>query len=411
MCTNTGTWWERFFSGDNQLQWSSLISQKDDWSEQVLPWVSFAQSDNMDLPIIFPRLSANGRLSWYCASRSLRGALRLREALQAFIGCSYPGFNGRPYSLKENDPIEAAFAEGTIAPTYCICPPVRYVKRIRRMLELYRGILERMPAPSQLKQRPLGSMRAALKRAVDAGHEDKAARLLERIRTVGRLDAENLLYLKIGVLAGLGHWHKIAEDEVLLDQLTGLRLPARVLVDVHEALYRVHIEPSEEINDPQQALIAFKSAGLMRRTTLFGMRREICEPRVLKAFFLYAVAREEIVQPNLISELTQLDDAFAHALIRLKPDSVAPQPVDLLSAADAAFDDFEIDRALELCLQAPPSRRRLTRLIRCARDSKNKAVVQRVIDAIEPGDGANRLPAIWQDRLRALRENVAAASY
>ena len=108
----------------------------------------------------------------------------------------------------------------------------------------------------------MGTLRAELDRAVAAGNESEAHRLLERIRAIGRLDAENLLYLEIGVKAGLGRWREIAEDGALLNQLTGLRLPPRVLADVHDALYRLYVEPSEDANAPEQALAAFNAAGL-----------------------------------------------------------------------------------------------------------------------------------------------------
>ena len=410
MSTDASPWWERFFDIGNGLQWSSISSQTIPWAEHILPWIELAQHDNIDLPIVLPRLDADGILSWYCAGRSPRGTLRLQEALQSFIGPSYSDFDGRPYMLNADDPVEAAFADGTIAPTYRIrASTVDDVPRILRALELYRRLLERMPKQSQRAQRPLGTLRAELDRAVAAGNESEANRLLERIRAIGRLDAENLLYLQIRVLAGLGRWREVAEDGALLNQLTGLRLPPRVLVDVHDALYRLHVEPSEDANAPQEALAAFKAAGLHRRSTLFGMRRGIRAPRLLKAFFLYELAREDAAHPrlsDLASELEQLEDAFAHALLRLQPSKESPRPTDPLSEADAAFDNFEIDRALELCLDAPPSKKRLTRLIRCAEDIGTVEIARRVLDAIKTEDDAERLPAVWKARLVALEERV-----
>lgn len=411
MSTDANPWWERFFDSDNGLQWSSISSQNSPWAEHILPWIELAQRENTDLPIVLPRLDAGGIPSWYCAGRSPRGTLRLQEALQSFIGPSYSDFDGRPYMLNADDPVEAAFADGTIAPPYRIrASTVEDVPRILRALELYHGLLERMPKQSQRAQRPLGTLRAELDRAVAAGNENEANHLLDRIRAIGRLDAENLLYLQIRVLAGLGRWREIVEDGALLNQLTGLRLPTRVLVDVHDALYRQYVEPSEDPNAPQKALAAFKDASLHRRSTLFGMWRGIRAPRLLKAFFLYELAREDAVHPRLLdlaSELEQLDDAFAHALLQLQPTKESPRPTDPLSEADAAFDNFEIDLALELCLDAPPSKKRLTRLIRCAEDTGTVEAARRVLDAIKPEDDAERLPAAWKGRLAALKKRVA----
>jgi hypothetical protein len=378
----------------------------------VLPWVEFAQNTDVDLPMILPRLDANDQPSWYCAGRGNRSALRLCEALQAFIGPSYSDFDGRTYPLNADDPVEAAFAEGTVAPAYRIrASTPADVARIQRALELYLGLLRRMPEQEQQVKRPLGTLRAELDRALAASDEAGARHLLERIRGIGRLDAENLLFLEVEVRARLGQWREIAEDGALLHQLTGLRLPPPVLADVHEALYRLHIEPNEDAEIPYRALDAFRAAGLTRRSTLFGTRRGLKNARVVKAFFLYELAREDANQPllaELARELEQLDDTFAHALAALRL-AKAPQPAtDPMRAADQAFDDLQIDRALELYLQAPPSRKRLARLILCAEHVGTTEAARRMLDAIEPEDDIKNLPTSWSGRLNALEHKCAA---
>ncbi|EXI65339.1 MAG: hypothetical protein AW08_03258 [Candidatus Accumulibacter adjunctus] len=412
MRADTGHWLERFFDGDNGLRWSALQDPTHPWSPQLLPWIALAKADDRDLPIILPRLEADDRPSWYCAGRSARGALRLHEALQAFIGPSYSDFDGRPYPLNADDPVEAAFAEDTVAPAYRIrASTPGDVRRIQRALELYCGLLERMPEQVRHGRRPLGALRAELDRAVAAGDEAEAGRLLEKIRGIGRLDAENLLYVHVGVRAGLGQWRELAEDGALLNQLIGLRLPPRVLADIHDALYRRYVEPSEDADAPEYALAAFRAAGLARRSTLFGSRRGLRGARVLKAFFLYELAREDQASTglaDLADELEGLDDTFAHALATLGRPTEASPPADPMDVADAAFDDLEIDRALDLYVQAPPSRKRLSRLIRCAEDVGTAEATKRVIDAIQPGDDAGNLPPSWAARLQALLEKCTA---
>ena len=411
MSNEDSPWWERFFNGDNRLLWSALRGRETPWAAHVLPWINLAQDANADVPLMLPRQDAAGRISWYCAGQSNRGALRLRETLQAFIGPSYSDFNGRPYPLNADDPVEAAFAEGTVSPTYRIrASKPADVARIQRAFELYRGLLGRMPNLAQQTRRPLGILRAELDRAIAAGDETEARRLSERIREIGRLDAENQLYLTVRVQAGLGQWREIAENGELLNQLTGLRLPPRVLADVHEALYWLYIEPSEDTRSPELALQAFRAAGLQRRSTLFSSRRGLRSPRVLKAFFLYAMVREDTDQlhlDTLASELEDVDDNFAHALAGLRPQKETPGQIDRMSAADAAFDDFEIDRALALYLEAPPSRKRLSRLIRCAEDIGTIEAARRVLNAIEPGDDAENLAASSAARLRSLQDKCA----
>src|SRR5690606_20223505 len=121
MSSDSLPWWERFFDNDNELRWSSLQNGAEPWAAYVLPWISLAQSPDLDVPIVLPRVDDKKQTSWYCAGRSVRGALRLREALHAFVGPSYSDFDGRPYTLDLSDPVEAAFAEATVAPVYRIC--------------------------------------------------------------------------------------------------------------------------------------------------------------------------------------------------------------------------------------------------------------------------------------------------
>ena len=408
MVPDAHAWWQRFFDGDNRLRWLALSNHEDPWSVHVLPWIELAQDDDVNLPIVLPRLDAHDQPSWYCAGRSDRGALRLREALQAFIGPSYSDFDGGAYMLNAEDPVEAAFAEDTVAPVYRVRPlrPAD-VGKIQRVLELYRSLLRRMPKREESVQRPLGVLRAELDRAVAAGDESGARSLLGRIRRIGRLDAENLLFVEVGIRAGLGQWRDIAEDGQLLNQLIGLRLPPRVLSDVHEALYRHHVEPSEDTSNPDGALVAFRAAGLARRSALYGTRRGVRSARVLKAFFLYELARQDgdhSLLANLAGELEQLNDPFASVLARLRP-TTNPQPADYpMRAADEAFDELEIDRALEFYLQAPPSRKRLSRLVRCAEDVGTIEVAMRVLDAINSEEDVENLPTPWVGRLRALEQ-------
>ena len=412
MGTDTVPWWERFFDGDNGLRWPALRNHESPWTADVLPWLEIARQDDIDLPVILPRLDPCDRPSWYCAGRSPRGTLRLREALQAFIGPSYSHFDGRPYPLNARDPVEAAFAETTIDPVYRIFPsgPTEEPK-IRRVLELYRGLLARIPKASQQSHRPIGFLRAELDRALAAGNEVSARNILECIRKLGRLDAENLLFLEVEIRARLGLWRDIAEDDALLNRLNGLRLPPRVLSNVHEAIYRLHVEPCEDTADPHRALEAFRAAQVNRRALLFSSRRGLRSPHVLKSFFLHELLREDAdrtLLANLARDLEKLDDTFARALAKLGRVAPPRPEADPTHAADEAFDNLEIDRALELYLQTSPSQKRLIKLVRCAEDVGTVEAAKRVLHAIKPGDSVETLPAPWARRLRELEDFAAA---
>lgn len=404
-------WWERFFSADNGLSWESLKTPDHPWADQVIPWLDLAQSSNTNLPIVLPRLDSQGQPSWYCGARSLRGALQLREALQAFLGPSYTDFDGRAYTLDPTDVVENAFAECTEGPVFKIqASQPNQVPKIKRALHIYYGLLERMPEERPYAKSPLRVLRAELDRAIAVGDENNARAIVDRIRGIGRLDAENLLYVDVELRAGLGHWEDIAWDKPLLQKLTGLRLPPRILFHIHEALYRVHVEHLEDIKDPSAALNGFRAAKLPKWSALYGTRRGLNSPRLLKAFFLFELTRdkpEPTVLAGLSEELKQLDEPFAKALLAFYCPDKPEQPVtSTMEDANEAFLNLELDRALDLYLNAPPSDKRLVQLIRCAEEIGTREAARRVIGSLSVDDTSPKSPHIAV-KLEALRELCA----
>lgn len=412
----TKPWWERFFGAgeENKLSWESLKSNNSSWSSHVLPWIDLAQGSNPDIPIVLPRLDAQGQPIWYCGGRSLRGTLQLRESMQAFLGPSYSDFDGRSYNLDPEDPVEAAFAECTVGVVYKVQPvKAIYVSRIQRAIDLYRGLLERMPSEQPFLKSPLRTLRAELDRALAVGDEARARMLLQNIRNIGRLDAENLLYVDVEVRARLANWEGIAWDRQLLSNLSGLRLPKRILLHVHEALYRVHVEPHEHLENPAAALQAFEAAKLHQWSALFGTRRGLQSTRLVKAFFLYELTREHIDHTGLarLSEaLKQTGERFADSLLTLLPPADTPGSRDSpLVAADEAFLDSELDRALDLYLQAPPSPKRWSQLVRCAEEIGTQEAARQIIESVD-SYGISNVPRGLARKLDSLRERCSGGS-
>lgn len=408
---NGKPWWERFFSDSNGLSWESLCNPDDAWSAHVFPWVEFAKSNNKNLPIILPRLDQHGEPSWYCGGKSIKGGLQLKEALQAFLGPSYTDFDGRYYILDPDDPVEVAFAEGTVGPAYKIhAIKPSQVPKIKRGIELYLGLVKRMPAEEPYARSPLRVLRAELDRALAVGDENNALTLLERIRAIGRLDAENLLYIDVEVKAGLGNWEGLAWDRQLLSNLSGLRLPKRVLFHVHEALYRVHVEPHENSENPTAVLAAFRAAKLHQWPALFSTRRGLQSARLLKAFFLYELTRENVDSldlDRLSGELKKISEPFVDSLLTLIPSSSSKSvPESPLDAANEAFLNLELDHALDLYLQASPSPRRWTQLVRCAEEIGTNEAAERVIEAVD-SYGGSTIPNNLGEKLAALREECS----
>lgn len=392
MSSSISDFWGHFFSGRNILQWCDIKdgSAPDDWSEDIIPWLHIAERNNPDLPLILPCLDADGGVTWYAGANSNQSAQRLSEELQAFIGPSYSDYNKRPYIVDSSDEVGSAFAEICSAQVFRFSPSnANQISKIRRSIKLYRGLVNRYKAPDSVSAQSFGVIRGEFDRALLAGDEDEARRKYDQLVRSGRLSADNRLYLEVRLLAGLGRWPQIAGDSRLLRALSDLVLPPRVLADVIEALYRVYIESVEIIADAPAALKNFRDAGIDRYRRLFSTRRELTLPRVLKAFFLYELCRKKPDIKRLESILDLLigedDSVFIAGLRDLIPKQVILETsqTDQTREADIAFEDDDFEYALDLYMELPPSKKRLRRMLSCARVIGACNTAQKVLSVID----------------------------
>jgi len=264
-----------------------------------------------------------------------------------------------------------------------------------------------------LPNRTLGLLRADLERAIAVEDRIEIERIREQIQSSGRLDGENLLYIDVEIKAGLGEWLEIAEDRDLIFKLSGLKLPVRVLSDLHEALYRRYVEPSEIIGDPKKALDAFVEARLHQKALIFGTRRGVKNPRVLKSYFLYSIANNSThgdVFEELITLIKGLDDPFSACLLELAPnesqtilqDSRKDDHFRKLSEADEAFENLEHEKAFNIYLNSSISTHNVSRLLQCLPHLGEVEFSSKIIEYVNNWDQLQALPLQHQKRLQEL---------
>jgi hypothetical protein len=154
-----------------------------------------------------------------------------------------------------------------------------------------------------------------------AGNEAEAERLYEEILATGRLSLENRHYLRVRLLTGLGKWTAIAAEAQLLRQLSDLHLPPQVRGELLDALYRTHIDPVEDPRNATASLAEFRQK-MAPYGRLFATRQGLQQPRVVKAFLMNALLREQ-PQWEELEALVELlptdpeDAAFSVALREL----------------------------------------------------------------------------------------------
>ncbi len=380
-------WVAAFFSGANTLRWSDIQAgmAPDDWAPEILAWLTLLDREE-DAAGVFPHVDANDTVVWYGVARSNRGARRLAEDLGGFVGATYGGFNGRPYTPEAGDAPGQVLAGAFPALLYRIAPEPGRVKFVRRVLTIYRGLLERRPSSIRLAGRSVGALRTRFDRALLAGNEAEAERLYEEILATGRLSLENRHYLRVHLLTGLGKWTAIAAEAPLLRQLADLHLPPQIRGELLDALYRTHIDPVEDPRNAASSLEEFRQK-MAPYGRLFATRQGLQQPRVVKAFLMNALLREQ-PQWEELQALVELlptdpeDAAFSAALrglVELRRSAVKPAGSE---EADAAFDDMDYDVALQLYAAAPPARRSVARMIQCASTIRTAEAARTTIAAI-----------------------------
>lgn len=380
-------WVTAFFGETNGLRWSDIESgtAPDDWGPEVKGWLDILGRDE-DAAALLPYMEANGTVVWYGVARSDRGARRLAEDLGGFVGASYGGFEARPYVPDAGDSPARALAEVFQAPLYRIAPAPHRMRSVRRVLAIYRVLLERRPSSGRLAARSVGALRTRFDRALLAGNEDEAARLYEEILATGRLSLENRHYLRVRLLAGLGKWTELAAEGPLLRQLADLHLPPQVRSELLDALYRTHIDPVEDPRSASAAVDEFRRK-LSPYGRLFATRQDVRQPRVVKAFLMNALLRdppqrEELEALAALLPMSAEDAPFSGALRVLVEQRLPPPKLPGVDEADAAFDDMDYDLALGLYAAISPTRKSVARMLQCANTIKTTAAAITALAAL-----------------------------
>lgn len=406
---DTPAWVAAFFGGGNQLRWSDIQAgtAPDDWGPEIRGSLALLKRDG-DAAGLLPHLDANGTVVWYGVARSDRGARRLAQDLAGFVGASYGGFDGRPYAPDAGDAPGQVLSAAFPVSLYRIAPEQRRVRSVRRVLAIYRGLLERRPLANRLAARSVGALRTRFDRALLAGNEEEAERLYEEILATGRLSLENRHYLRVRLLAGLGKWTELAAEAPLLRQLADLHLPPQVRGELLDALYRTHIDPVEDPRNAAAAVEEFRQK-MAQYGRLFATRQGLRQPRVVKAFLMNALLREQ-PQREELEELAALlptasgDEPFSVALRGLVDRRLPPARPTGLDEADAAFDDMDYDLALRLYAVVPPTRKSVARMIQCAYTIKNAAAARTALGGLaQVPETEATLPQSMRPIIAALR--------
>lgn len=355
-------WLERFFSTPNELDWGALTagSAAAEINDRVRIWLTLLADNSSDAPIILPLVRGGDIVCWYATSRGVGDRYELESDIKAWLGPSY--LSECAFVSAEIDDALASAMRSRGGAVFRFSGTNRTSNQSisDRLLDIA-ALLKSKPNFRRRMNRPVGSIRADFERALLAQDAEEAEARIAELRETGRLNEENLRYMKVRLEAGLGYWPQVARDSSLIRNLSDLALPPQTLADLIEALYRTYIDDIEA-DEPNNVREAFAEHIAKRYPKLFASRRGIRSSRVVKSFLLFEHLQ---AQPNsqIISDLL----AILPESDRLPLFSEVTQPArPNLSEAESAFDDGQYDRAFEMYLSLPLDRKSIVRLVTCA---------------------------------------------
>lgn len=187
---------------------------------------------------------------------------RLRPLLSAFAGPTLTNFNGVAQTPSGTDPTDA-FARGlpgeVIAVAEALDTGVEAMRALRRMLAMIR----RAPEGALKPPRPTSWLLSDFEDALNVGDRTRAERLVGRLRDECRLDALNLRFLSVQLLASLGSWAELRALNYFAD-LCLARKPGAIAAHLAEALFQTDLAAAfftEDVDNCRREYSKIRSLG------------------------------------------------------------------------------------------------------------------------------------------------------
>jgi hypothetical protein len=239
--------------------------------------------------------------------------------------------------------------------------------------------------------------------ALQAGDRTTAENSLQYLVDQHRLDALNLLFLRVQLLAELEQWNELLTLPEL-GNLLQVRRPFAVTQALLRAVYLTELQHFEDNNAPGSAVTYFQEVVFPRYNNLLAVRAGSKIPEVLKLFMLLAVGGEP-TKPALrdkllaIGEVEETHRSYLQRLAALLKDATPNSEGDPLQQAEQLSKNGDFDQAFSLLCNAPSSKEKVRLLLQCAYELQTLAVEKAVLQAFD------ELTADEQTALLKLRWN------
>lgn len=191
---------------------------------------------------LVPVIDGAGLMQIDVAAPTMSDWRRLKPVLLAFAGPTLTGFDGVPEPFAAIDPVGARLQLAAPAVTAIMRLPAEGRARVAALRALLRArdTLARAPEVQRSAPVPTSWLLTRFQDYLNVGRRDAATGILDRLRRELRLDALNLKFLEVQLLAAFEDWTAIVDLPEFASLCAARRTPAITAI-LLEALYRTHI--------------------------------------------------------------------------------------------------------------------------------------------------------------------------
>ena len=191
---------------------------------------------------LVPVIDSSGSMQIDVAAPTVSDWRRLKPVLLAFAGPTLTGFNGVPEPFATADPVGSRLTLAVPAVTAIMRLPMDDRSRIAALRAALRArdTLVRAPELQRSVPVPTSWLLARFQDYLNVGRRDAAAGVLERLRGELRLDALNINFLEVQLLASVEDWTAIVALPQFPSLCVARRTPAITAI-LLEALYQTHL--------------------------------------------------------------------------------------------------------------------------------------------------------------------------
>ena len=405
---------QAMYSAGQVWSWDEVEAGTTNLGRRVSEWLVNCPPPRSH-PILLPihRLG-DTEPSWLAIAFSETQCEELREHLAAFIGAAGSDFNRQRTRLDPVDPLDTAarqWAGGEWVFHFRALEDAR--GQVRAALERLLNVWRIRPRQSASSFRTTEAMLREFHQALLTRDEASASNWLEQLRAGGRLNAENLLFLKIESLAAFDRWQDIVLDPQW-PMLILMRRPRRTTALLIEALWRTEFQTMAAEGRANDAITHMREGILPAHRQLFRTRGSFNTKPLVLAFLLAATADD----PPRLAQVAKLladvpadapEHAFAVAVAGTVSEPAGPPAVaDALTSAKQCLAREDYDGAWSQVTVAPPSPDACAVMLKCAAELLNNEVARIVAAAFAQCSDAEREALLLSRLHRRTWEDIQA---